>query len=495
MDEEIVLGSVASVTVTASREELARTAGTTGGAGAAELDEARPLILQALPKAHLRIVGDSRVEIPVPARGEPATVIFDVEPTHAGQGELWVIARQGQVPILTLKLTPAIVAKARGRRAAPMSADATAADAPPQRAPLQQLEIAETEQGNDLVYRFSLQVPELGLYQDYESNPIRADRAAYVNRLYTLIEERWLGTRGDERDFLAELRAFGVELLEELVPEDLQAVLWRHRRDLTSVMATCTEPFIPWELVHLKRPGSRGLPRETAFLGQMGLVRWLLGRWPPERLRIRDGKARYVIPDYPVEEWALPETAPERAFLEETFGATAVAATQAKVLALLRKPGAFDLLHFAGHGVAEVGDISDARILLAGRVEDGEYVQDGLSARTVAAFADLGTRDGAPVVVLNACQVGRLGYELTSIGGFSDAFVDAGAGVFVSSLWSVGDAPARAFVEEFYRGLRSGLTVSAATAAGRARARSDGDATWLAYAVYGHPQARLVKEA
>ena len=210
---------------------------------------------------------------------------------------------------MTLKLAPKIVARRRARgTAGPIAADATATGSPPQGEPLRQLEIAETRQGDDLVYQFDLQVPDLGLYERFESKPIRADRTTYVNNLYKLIENRWLSSRGDERDFQEELRAFGVELLEELVPEELQAILWTNRKRLSGVMATCTEPFIPWELVHLKKPGSRGLPKETAFLGQMGLVRWLLGRWPPERLRIRPGKARYIIPDYPDPDWALPET-------------------------------------------------------------------------------------------------------------------------------------------------------------------------------------------
>ena len=61
----------------------------------------------------------------------------------------------------------------------------------------------------------------------------------------------------------------------------------------------------------------------------------------------------------------------------------------------------------------------------------------------------------------------------------------------MSSLWSVGDTPARGFIETFYESLRDGKNVSEATTAGRTKARADGDATWLAYAVYGHPLAAL----
>ena len=49
------------------------------------------------------------------------------------------------------------------------------------------------------------------------------------------------------------------------------------------------------------------------------------------------------------------------------------------------------------------------------------------------------------MVVLNACQVGRTGYQSTSIGGFAEAFLKGGAGAFVGTLWSVGDQPPSTF--------------------------------------------------
>ncbi len=98
------------------------------------------------------------------------------------------------------------------------------------------------------------------------------------------------------------------------------------------------------------------------------------------------------------------------------------------------------------------------------------------------------------VIVLNACQAGRLGFKLTGIGGFAQAFLKRGAGAFVGTLWSVVDQPARTFVETFYSELLKEASLAEATITAREEARQAGDATWLAYAVYGHPHARVIRQ-
>jgi CHAT domain-containing protein len=96
-------------------------------------------------------------------------------------------------------------------------------------------------------------------------------------------------------------------------------------------------------------------------------------------------------------------------------------------------------------------------------------------------------------VVLNACQIGRARWRLTNIGGFPAAFLRRGAGAFVGTLWSVGDQPARTFTESFYTALvTNGRSLAEAALAGREAARKAQDATWLAYVVYGDPDARVV---
>jgi CHAT domain-containing protein len=236
----------------------------------------------------------------------------------------------------------------------------------------------------------------------------------------------------------------------------------------------------------------KGMPEERCFLGQMGLVRWLhQAGWPPEIVKVRNGRARYVVPEYPVAEYVLPGAAKEPEFLKTNFKATAVIPQPNEVRDLLQHAGSFDLLHFACHGFAESENISNAQLMLQGRLENKKYVPAYLSATTAAQFSNLRTDDNRPMVVLNACQVARSGYTLTGLGGFSQAFINAGAGCFVGSLWSVGDQPARTFAETLYRQLLQGKVLSDAANVARMQAEAAGEATWLAYAVYGHPYMKM----
>ena len=495
MDLEMLVDQTTAIEVLASRESIGRAIHEAAAEGAAELDPGKRLIIQVLPRANVETVGQSRAEIDVPKTGEPQTLYFDLRPTELGQAIVWVILRQGQIPLITLKLAARVTrTNSRARTATRSSAEAQASDTAPLTEPLHQLRINQRERGGSLFYEYELEAPSLDLLDRFESRPVTGNLQQYVTDLFKRIEDRWLSTNSDVEEFTEELREFGGELLDELVPDGLQQVLWRNRRRLTSIQVLATEPFIPWELVHLRQPG-HSLPRETRFLGQMGLVRWLYGGgWPPDRLQVRPARARYVIPDYPDRRYALPEASSERQFLEEAFGATAVEPQPNPLRRLLSTKGAFDLLHFAGHGAAETGAITEARLLLEGRIEGGSYIESSLTTTTVNNRSDLTAADGSrPIVVLNACQAGRLGYRLTGLGGFAQAFVKGGAGAFIGTQWSVGDAPARMFTETFYRQLLAGATVADATVAARERARADGDATWLAYTVYAHPHARLVR--
>jgi len=213
---------------------------------------------------------------------------------------------------------------------------------------------------------------------------------------------------------------------------------------------------------------------------------------------IREGRARYVIPHYPHPDWDLPGTRDEEKFLKKRFAAKPVPPEAAAVRDLLGKPGSFDLLHFAGHGFAESKDIANAQIMMEGRLDgQGNYLPAYLSATTVEQFADLSLPEGLrPIVVLNACQAGRAGYRLTSIGGFAQAFLKGRAGAFVGALWSVGDAPARTFTETFYGTLlkaKPKRPTVAESANRRPRGRAEGGGGHVARLRGLRPPARQVR--
>ncbi|HSL83756.1 MAG TPA: CHAT domain-containing protein, partial [Thermoanaerobaculia bacterium] len=373
-------------------------------------------------------------------------------------------------------------ARAEGER---LPADTVASD---------KLYIIDRSSGGEPRLEFLFDSPTLSENLRLESDPIRGDRSSWIGGLYRDIEGFWAAHEHDFDGFMSDLRAFGATLFEELVPERLQELLWKHRDRLQAIQVLSSEPFVPWEVLHLKEPGSR-LPREGHhFFAELGLVRWLMNKTGPPRHLPRPGKAVYVVPDYPVPEHRLPGAQEEKRLLEEIWRARALhPATAEDVKDLLARPGDLSLLHFACHGEAASQEIRNAHLMMAGRIEpDGEYRQDVLNATAVEQYAALSGDGRRPLVFLNACQIGRSGYQLTGLGGFAEAFLQAGAGAFIGTLWSVGDQPALHFADGFYRSLAAGDTIVEATRAGRREAREAHDVTWLAYVVYADPYARMV---
>jgi hypothetical protein len=507
MPPELRVGEQVTLHVEISADELARATGETAKAGklADAFDPSKPLLVQILARKNVEVVGDDRATVQAPRPADPSVeLFFDVVGTHAGTGEVWVTVRQGAPPLLTLVLNPEI-ATASSRRSTALArrGRARAESLLPAIVPvgwsMPTLHVNERTSGNTITYEYELDLLDLGIHPF--SSAALGDRDSYVDGIYKTLETTWANTKQDVRNFAAEVRTYGGQLFDELFPPELQAMLWKHRSRLKNIRVLSTEPFIPWELIHLKDPATGLLPRKDMYLGQMGLVRWLLGTsGAPVQLQIRPGKAWYVIPNYPDKNWALPQTVTEANFLTKTFNARPVTPDRESVMALLKKRDRVDIFHFAGHGGATGGNVQDARIYLQGHIDPeapddiGPYITDELTAQRVKQEGNIADRDKPirPLVVLNACQAGRAGMQLTSIGGFADAFIHAGAGAFISSLWTVGDEPAATFSTEFYEQLKRGRTVADASVAAREKARAAGDPTWLAYVVYAHPDAKLI---
>ncbi len=493
MKREVKLEKQVTVEVTVSREMIEAKLGASGGAtGPVALN--RKIIIDVIPKRGFESVGEvDLVEIDPPAPNDPQSRYFTLEAVAEGPGEVWVIARQGHMPIATIKLYPTVVpstAKASGR--------ATRSDSRVNQyfgpEPAHTLRIMELDKGpQGTVFRFELESPSIGLKR-YVSNAIRTDRRQYVENIYSNIETRWTDSQAQKKSFDDELRDVGFTLWNELLPEALQRDLWGHRDNLDNIFVLSEEPFIPWELLLMVEPG-KARRKSDKFLAEIGLVRWLYEAeaTPPTDLVVREGDAYYVIPSYPtvaaINLQPLPHAQLEIGFLKRRFGATSVPPNDAEVTNALSGPEKFDLLHFAGHGFAAMGVVDKPQLMLEGTVSGSNYFPDYLNADRVKAISDFGSK--RPIAVLNACQAGRSNWQLTAMGGFAQAFLYRRAGMFVGTLWSVGDFPARTFTEAFYTALLTGDDVAESTRKARAAAKSAGDPTWLAYAIYAHPAATL----
>lgn len=496
-DDEYVLDRPHVVAVALSREALATIAAGVQQTGTAKVKASLPLIVECLPMTRTSMVneGDGRVEVPVPPAGEPMELRFDVVAREIGDALIKVQVRQGPVPLVTLSLVVNVVAQRTGARKEVVGvADIASFPAIPAATnELRIVQLSPTKTSSQ--YRFELRLPTKRVQQEFVTTELTTAADTYITHLYTLIEDRW-AEHGSEKDaFARDLRAIGSDLFDQLFPLELRQLLWKHRDAINSVQVLSSEPFIPWELVYLRDPAQRKPTTDSAFLGELGVVRWLMHDYPPEQLTISKQKTRYVIPDYDGEH-ALPAAQEERDLVTSRFSAKPITAAAESIYQLISEPGQFDLLHIACHGIAETANIGNAYLEMPGKPRsDGSLSEENVMADTVRREAAL--RDEAtgkqPIVVLNACQSARAGYGLKGIGGFAEAFVAGGAGVFIGSSWSVGDVPARAFIEEFYKhflsGKAKGVTLSQAVAKARSKARADGDATWLAYVVYGHPRA------
>lgn len=497
MPEEAVIGKKATVEVALSRDEIIRQSGVSGG-GKVLVDKA--LIVQILARKHCITSGESRLEVPVPEVGEETLLFFDVMPKHEGVGEVNVIVRQGNRPIANLKLYPRFVVKASGEIVEDTIAEAelTPVDDRPELSNV--LYIREGEMGLKQVLHFLFESRSLNKIvactsQPFENMDARKD---YIKNLYEDLENFWADDELEYNTFMRTLQARGVEIFDKLIPLDLRKVLWEERENLETIQVISDEPFIPWELAYLKEPGKKAV-RDSYFLAEKGLVRWLAedGQFPPQKLRLRKGKALYIIPDYPpASGYQLSGAQAEKVMLTEVLSANPITPVSSKVLDAIEMPGRFDILHFACHGLANPNLIWDSGLLMEGKMKNGSYRQDNLLSSQVEAFADLQEPDGSggPLVFLNACQVGRQGYSLAGTGGFAKAFVKSGAGAFISTHWSVGDSSALDFSKTLYKQLLDGKNMMTAVAAARKAAKNMEEMTWLSYVVYGDPYAKLMKE-
>ncbi|GEO30438.1 DUF7379 domain-containing protein [Terrabacter aerolatus] len=489
MPSTVVPGAEATVRVRLARRRLAATEGTAHVAQTVQVDAERPVSVQVYAKDNAQVLETDAKVFGLPSGDWASELTFRVRALAAGPVRVSIVLRQGWVPVATLTLETTAAPAAAAAPVPVTAAVHTGIDAP-QLDGLPCLDIVEGRRvTGERVYSYAVRLVPGEPAHVFESAPI-VGRDEFVHYRIAEVEDVIKNPDLSAQERMSQLQNTGTMLFDQFFPEDMQAYLWTHRDLVHDLIVYTDEPVVPWELLHLKPPrGKRGTtPR---FLASGGLVRWQLGSFPPQQVRVRRGHARTICPVYADPMFKNDVGVAEAGYLRDRLGATAVTATPTGVERLLRG-GGFDLLHFSGHGAARSDDIAEAKVLLKGQRRGSTVRQQFLSATDVSENLDwTGPDDVGPVVVLNACQTGRSGELFTTVGGFAKAFLDAGASAFVSCLWSVRGEPARVFVETLYDELLKGTQMSRASALARAAARDADDPTWLAYVVYARPDAVL----
>lgn len=265
---------------------------------------------------------------------------------------------------------------------------------------------------------------------------------------------------------------------------------WRGK----TVLLWSDEPHIPWELVWPYDNSCKDGDDEGPWCTSLRLTRWLRRNGQGDGnegapLTVALSALSVLAPTYTL----LPDLAAaqhEQRFLASLIqqhqlqDCSPAQPTWGTVMDLL-EGGEYHWLHVAAHGnFYPQSPDGDSALWLAG---DQSLTPDAI----VGAAIERHIHSVRPGFFFNACEVGRQGWALTRLGGWANRLVSAGAGLFIGPHWAVRDDSALTFAETFYTQLFQGETLGEATYQARKAAERTGDPTWLAYSVYGHPNAKI----
>lgn len=263
------------------------------------------------------------------------------------------------------------------------------------------------------------------------------------------------------------LREAGVNLWDQMVPRAVKEQFWELRGDIKAFSIATDHDIIPWELLHpLSERDDAGF-----LVEQFPVTRRVYGQARARALHLSD--PGFVLAGQPPPEAVDEVTAINRLV---TGGRLF---NRRDDLATFIRSGDAGLLHFACHNTFDARGSSIAML-------DGDFGPVHLSS----AVTTRALRRRSPLVFFNACRSAGAVYEYTRMVGWAGAFMRAGAGAFVGTLWAVPSGRARRFAEGFYGAfVEDGKTLGEATKLARLDIKKGDDPTWLAYTCYGDPYA------
>jgi hypothetical protein len=422
----------------------------------------KPLLLSVYAP-DLIVHGEHQQELLVPAGADSVPVRFELEGTRAGVRRIRLRAWDGGTCVGEVHAEVTVDEYARGGGdmwaeseldAEPLSGEVT-------------LEVTHHAVNGHNRYGFRFRDADVRYPEEFR--PLRYDPAidaeALVQRINAILRS---GPDMSRYQMYRALSQEGAELWDDIVPDAVQRQFWGCVDRIKHLTILSDNDAFPWELLY---PGDRGV--EFLVTADFPVVRrvddW---RWSRQ---LHKRPARFVVPREPADVPPLAER--EATLLREALQASEPNITTLRELQDLIDGGGFGILHFACHAGFSRDDLGPKIVL------DQPFLPRELGRRR--------RTWQQPLVFLNACRSAGPRNRCFGLDGFAQKFLLAGAGAFIGSLWEVSDRTALRFATELYQMMQDGKTLGEAVTALRGKVEK-GDPTWLAYAVYGHPEARFL---
>jgi hypothetical protein len=424
-------------------------------------------------------IGEGRLVIS--SEEEILPLQFKLRGVAVGIGQLRVLAFNRGQPLGALTLHVAVLDASRNTSAQPLSQEQPLEPVRIYQPDLSLLILEHRDAGQPaFTFRLTAQDPALSLnLKPFGPIRLRVDALQYFREFFKDIETLPLKSSKDKTIAEQRLAAKGAALFIDLLPADLQLLLWSLQSRIQSVQVQSEEPWIPWELCKLCGQED-GRVVEGPFLCEgFALTRWLPGIALKPALKLEN--LALVVPVNSGLAFAGDERDYVLSLANTKRLVTRIPATFLAVRKALAS-GIYDGWHFSGHGGFRESDPNRSAIYL----EDQETLTPEDLCGSVS---NLGR--AKPVVFFNACQIGRSAMSLTDIGGWARQFLRAGAGAFIGAYWSIYDQPAYDFAQNLYSRLLNGIPIGRAVQEARTSIKPAGDSTWLAYTVFADPLARV----